>query len=209
MNLSNIQILPVFGLMLFGIFWMGGQSVAQAPQWTQPLPESLSEFLKAKETVSKEYAMSIANMPVNEVPDQGLSRLMVGGQPMQEHFGQLKMEGFEVIINMRPDAELQGFPEKEVVESLGMIYEHLPIVGPGDITFEHAQRLDELLQDYQDRNVLVHCASGNRVGALFALKAYYIDGQDVQTSMQVGEQHGLTKLRPYVQSLLLPKNIQQ
>ncbi len=147
--------------------------------------------------------MTMNDVPVNEVPDQAAERLMVGGQPTEEQFRALQLEGFDVVVNMRPNAELQDFPEQAIVESTGMVYEHLPILGPQDISFENSKRLAEILDQYTGKNIVVHCASGNRVGALFALKAFYIDQHDLETSLQIGDQHGLTKLRPLVESILL------
>ena len=34
----------------------------------------------------------------------------------------------------------------------------------------------------------VHCASGNRVGGLFAVKAFHLDGMNVEESMEIGTQ---------------------
>ncbi len=50
--------------------------------------------------------------------------------------------------------------------------------------------------------VLVHCGSGNRVGAIHALGAHYIDGQSIDDALVVGRSTGLTGFEPRVRELL-------
>jgi hypothetical protein len=134
---------------------------------------------------------------VNKISDQ----LWVGGQPSLDEFSALQQQGVVHIINLRPDNEMQGFDEGEHVELLGMTYWQLPITGVGDFTRQAAEQLHQQLADAQGP-VLVHCASGNRVGALLALRAFYLQGHDVEAALQIGRQHGLTKLEPMVLQLL-------
>ena len=51
-----------------------------------------------------------------------------------------------------------------------MAYRHIPVDGAAGLTLEKARQLRELLAD-ANGTVLVHCASGNRAGALIALAA--------------------------------------
>ena len=43
--------------------------------------------------------------------------------------------------------------------------------------------------------VLVHCGSGNRVGAIHALGARYLDGQSIDDALAVGRSTGPDRLR--------------
>ncbi|SVC09755.1 uncharacterized protein METZ01_LOCUS262609, partial [marine metagenome] len=47
-----------------------------------------------------------------------------------------------------------------------------------------------------------YCASGNRVGGLLALKAYWLDGVEPDDALEIGRQAGLTGLESAVQELL-------
>ena len=49
---------------------------------------------------------------------------------------------------------------------------------------------------------MVHCASGNRVGAMLALKAAWIDGASPEEALQLGVDAGLTRLHDRVATLL-------
>ena len=44
--------------------------------------------------------------------------------------------------------------------------------------------------------------SGNRVGALFALKAQYVDGKSTEDALSEGRAHGLKAMEPAVRQLL-------
>ncbi len=68
----------------------------------------------------------------------------------------------------------------------------LPIGRADDIAREKASVLDQILADIQGP-VLIHCASGNRVGALYALreKLYGASNEDALT---VGKAAAMTRL---------------
>ena len=125
------------------------------------------------------------------------------GQPDQVAMAVFGDNGYVAIIDMRGEREDRGMDEKAVVESLGMDYVTLPIVSEDDISFENAKKLDDLLAAY-DGPVLIHCASGNRVGALLALRQS-MNGADDSEAMAYGKQGGLTGLEPVVRARLVEK----
>ena len=106
------------------------------------------------------------------------------------------------MINLRPAAETPEIEERTLVTDNGMTYHHLPISGPGDLTRENVEKLDSLLADIGNETVLVHCASSNRVGALAALRASWLQGKSDEEALAVGNNWGLTKMQPAVEQLL-------
>ena len=105
------------------------------------------------------------------------------------------------MIDMRAADEDRGLKdEQRLVEALGMTYLLFPIAGKEDISFAKAAALDEILRGL-DGPVLVHCASGNRVGALFALRAKN-NGATSADAMLVGKAAGMTRLTKLVQERL-------
>ena len=124
-----------------------------------------------------------------------------GGQPTEDELHQAAELGYQTVVNLRTEAEEMPFDEAELVESLGMHYVSLPVAGSEGINAENARALAEVL-DRSARPILLHCGSGNRVGALFALKAYAVDGKDAATALQVGRDAGLTRLEPVVREKL-------
>ncbi|MBT8090219.1 MAG: hypothetical protein KJO01_08425 [Gammaproteobacteria bacterium] len=130
---------------------------------------------------------------------QPVNGITSAGQPDQAALKVFAVSGYAAVIDMRTAGEERGFDEQAVVEELGMDYLSFPISSDG-ISFENAAALDELLGGY-DQPVLVHCASGNRVGALLALRAS-LKGADDETALEVGKQGGLTGLEPKVREAL-------
>lgn len=123
------------------------------------------------------------------------------GQPSQEAFKGIAESGIEVVVNLRPHSELD-WNEQALVESLGMAYINLPVAGAADITHENAQALESLLAELEGKQVLVHCSSSNRVGALSALTAYKKNGGDINASVDEGKKWGLTRLESLVREKL-------
>ena len=83
-----------------------------------------------------------------------------------------------------------------------MEYVSLPISGAGDVTADNARKLHQLLQQEDDEPVFLHCASGNRVGALLAIAAHQIEGKPVDESLTLGRSAGLGSLEAKVRSVL-------
>lgn len=132
------------------------------------------------------------------------SQRFVSGQPWPESFLAIKSAGILHVINLRPDEEMDGFDEAAAVESLGMQYHHLPVSGADDISFGNAEKLDAMLSEVGEQPVLLHCASGNRVGALMALRAAAA-GADLGSALSEGRRWGLTRLEPVVRQRLLER----
>ena len=126
--------------------------------------------------------------------------ILTGGQPTTEQFETLAGLGYKTIINMRGTGE-NGSTDPAVVESLGMTYVSIPIAGAADVSEENARKLAKALAA-NEHPVVVHCASGNRIGALFAMKAYYVDGKTPEEALAIGQAAGVTRLEPVVRQQL-------
>ena len=128
------------------------------------------------------------------------SDVIVSGQPTVDQLTALKRAGVRHVINLRPAAEMD-WNEKAAVEQLGMQYHSIPVAGLSDINSANAQQLDQLLNSINGEGVLLHCASGNRVGALRALSAAK-KGASVDTAIEEGKHWGMTRLEPAVRQRL-------
>ena len=128
--------------------------------------------------------------------------LLLGGQPTEADLQAMKASGYTTIINLRGHGEAGTDVEPMLVQSLGMNYLHIPVNGAAGITVDNALRLQEALNAANDGSVVVHCASGNRVGALFALAAAEFEGLAPELALEKGRAYGLTGLEPLVRQLL-------
>lgn len=128
--------------------------------------------------------------------------LWTSGQISADQLRALKAAGFSHIINLRPETEDAGYDEPAVAKELGLSFQRLPVSGPADLTRENVVAFNQLLSKVGNGKTLVHCASGNRVGALFALRAAWLQGKSVEEALAVGRAHGLTKMEGIVSGLL-------
>jgi len=121
-------------------------------------------------------------------------------QPNSDTLAIIAEAGFSAVIDLRTDEENRGFEEADEVAKLGMQYFSIPISGPADMTYENALKLDQVLAGLHGP-VLLHCASGNRVGALFALREKQ-NGASAEEALEIGRQAGLTRSENAVKSRL-------
>jgi protein tyrosine phosphatase (PTP) superfamily phosphohydrolase (DUF442 family) len=95
--------------------------------------------------------------------NQALPNVVTAGQPGPEHFRALKAAGVEVVLDTRAPTEPRGFDEPALMRELGFEYVLIPITDQ-TLTDETLGRITETMRANADRQVLVHCASGNRIG---------------------------------------------
>lgn len=130
--------------------------------------------------------------------------IVVGGQPSEGWLAEAAAEGFTYIVDLRGTSEDRGFDEPHVVGELGMVYVAIPVSGLEGLSQANAERLDEVLSQHRQAGgkILVHCASGNRVGALFSLRSFYADGASLEEAIAAGKEAGLTRLEGSVREAL-------
>lgn len=95
-----------------------------------------------------------------------LGGVFLASQPKPEDFAQAKKGGVKTVINLRHADEIKDFDEKKVVESEGLKYINLPWDGPAELTDEVFDQARAHLKT-AERPILLHCASANRVGAVW------------------------------------------
>lgn len=123
-------------------------------------------------------------------------RFVASGQPDEAMLQAISAAGFSVVVDMRAADEERGFDEAKAIERLGMVYVLLPIASADDITLDKAAVLDQILAENQGP-VLIHCASANRVGALFALREILL-GASNDEALAVCKAAGMTRLESVV-----------
>lgn len=115
--------------------------------------------------------------------------------------------GIRRVVDLTPDAETPDFDEASAVGAAGLVYANLPLRGAGDLTRENVRAFDALMRD-ATQPVLVHCASGNRVGAMAALRAAWIDGKGAEDAVAIGKAWGLTGLEDEVRRRIAASHAQ-
>lgn len=133
-----------------------------------------------------------ASLQAGETPGVRAPRegLLTSGQPAASAWRTFADDGVVAVVNLRPDDELPGRDERAEVAAAGMAYHHIPVAGPGDLDDAKAATLWQLVEGAQGR-VLVHCASGNRVGALLAIGAAQAGAMTPEEALAFGKSAGL------------------
>lgn len=112
-----------------------------------------------------------------------------GATPVQA-LPELKKSGFVSVINFRtpeePGANIEE--SKATAAKVGLKYIHLPYRTP---TPEIAEAFLKAVAEPANQPVYIHCASANRVGAMWFIKRVKLDGWDVDRAMKEAELIGL------------------
>jgi uncharacterized protein (TIGR01244 family) len=153
-------------------------------------------FAYSQNTVEPE---AVLNVSLKNMANPA-ENIFIGGQPTKEQLVSLEKQGIKHVINLRPSGE-QNWDERQYVTSLGLSYHLIPVEGASGITEPNAILLAETLRLIGDEPVLLHCASGNRVGALIAL-GDRLSGAKKEAAIAKGKQWGLTGLEPIVREKL-------
>ena len=95
-----------------------------------------------------------------------LGDIYLAGQPSPEDFQEFKKRGVKSVLNLRTKEELD-FDEAKTIKNLGLEYHHIPIAGPDSLTDENFDKLRKLLNEKEQRPMLLHCTAANRVGAVW------------------------------------------
>ena len=129
--------------------------------------------------------------------------IVTAGRLRAEDIAVVAKTGIRHVLDLTLDSETPGFDEAAAVRAAGMQYHNLPIRGAEDLTPDNAARFDRLIVAMGAAPALIHCSSSNRVGALAALRAAWIQGQPVDAALAEGRRWGLKGLEPAVRERLV------
>lgn len=129
-----------------------------------------------------------------------LPGVLTGGIPSAEQLARAHAAGYKTVISLLSPEEASD--EATEVRAAGLRFWSIPIAGASDLTEANALQLSAAMNELGAQPLIVHCASGNRVGALLALKAYYVDHASKEGAIELGQRAGLTSLLPAVQEQL-------
>jgi uncharacterized protein (TIGR01244 family) len=125
------------------------------------------------------------DLPNLHEPREGV---LTSAQPTEAGLLEAAARGCLTVVNLRSEGE-DGALENEasLVEALGMRYVWIPVT-PDTITAEKVAAFGEAVKG---GNVLVHCASANRVGALWLLHRVRGEGAALEEAKDEARAIGL------------------
>ena len=113
-----------------------------------------------------------------------------GGETSPDAIAALAQQGFTSVVNLRLPTE-PGVPEEAAtVEAAGLRYFHLPM-NPNAPEVETVERFLDVAADTSNQPVFIHCASANRVGAVWAIKRVVQDGWTREQAIQEAQAIGM------------------
>ena len=146
-------------------------------------------------------AGAVAELGLQNVAEP-VPNLITAAQPTREQVGQLRAMGYERFISLQlPEEPGAGWEEVGVPEA-GGVFQRIPVAGPGDLTRENVEALAAALAASGGQETVLYCASSNRVGALLALKAFWLDGAEAEDALSLGRQAGMRALEPEVRRII-------
>lgn len=127
--------------------------------------------------------------PINEVRPG----LHAGGQPSAAQLQALAAQGVRTVIDLRQPDEDRGYDETAQAEALGLRYVRIPVAGADGLDAANVRAVHQALQQSQGP-VLLHCASGNRAGAVLALVNVRYEHASPDQALPLGQRAGLKSL---------------
>jgi len=127
--------------------------------------------------------------------------LLVGGQPTIEQIDQANELGYKSIMSVQSSDEEGARALGPHTASLEMRYVRFAISEDKDLTEAKAWEFAATLGTLEPP-IIVHDATGRRVGAMLALKAFFVDGLSAEEAYEVGEKAGMSDLAPTVKKLI-------
>lgn len=116
--------------------------------------------------------------------------IVTAGQPTDEALTDIQQAGFKAVLNLRTEQE-GSLEEKPKVEALGMDYYNIPI-GRDGFSLGMVEELEEILADPENRPLVIHCGSSQRVGALWYIHQVLNEGKGEDAALAEGKKAGLT-----------------
>lgn len=192
------------GLSILCLFLLASCKSGMSPDTGPKAPVTADET----ETPSQPIETQKADPPAQEsrdmieIPNATMyEEYLVGGQPGSQDYAAMRKEGYTTVIDLRLADEDGARSNQADAEGAGMSYVRIPVAGAEGLDRANVEAFARALADASGP-VVVHCKSGNRVGAMFALKAHWLDGRSARDALEAGKEAGLTSLEETVAGLL-------
>lgn len=120
-----------------------------------------------------------------------LDKVFLAGQPTAEDFKLAKsQDGLKFVINLRTSEELE-YDEAAALKGLGIEYLHLPVQSSAALKDEVFDKARKALADKKNHPVMMHCASANRVGAVWLAYRVLDDKVPYEKALEEAKKVGL------------------
>ncbi|MBL4634584.1 MAG: hypothetical protein JKY56_11965 [Kofleriaceae bacterium] len=140
--------------------------------------------------------------PPIEIPNGRLYQgFIVGGLPSKAQFDAALAVDIEAAMSLMTNGETGGSEIASYASSQGVRYLHFSIDGIDGLTEANAWEFAATLS-MLDKPAIIHSKEGRRVGAIFALMAYFVDELSAEEAYEIGVEAGMGDFSVRVRKLL-------
>lgn len=127
---------------------------------------------------------------------------IVGGLPTRENFDAAAEAGIDSALSLMANDE-DGIREvAPYASSIGIRYIRFTVRNPQDLTESMAWQFASSL-GMVGSPAIIHSGGGERVGAMFALVAFFVDENSADDAIAIGMQAGMGSLATHVRSVMI------
>ncbi|NCN28047.1 hypothetical protein GW915_10770 [bacterium] len=164
---------------------------------SKQVSKDAAHFLNAIQTDSK----------LGSLKAPQLWHMNFSAQPSKKDLANAKKAGVEVVISLRNEKE-NPYNEAAEAKKLGLEYHQIPLFDDkGEIDSKSVAKLEELHHATHKQKQLIHCSSGNRAAAWFAIHVAKKHQLSADDSEKIGEKLGMDKDNMKTQTRTFIKNI--
>jgi len=127
-----------------------------------PTPPTTDGTPKANPPEGKLEPVTIGKLKAHKFGD-----IYFAAQPGAEDFAEFKELGVTTVIDLRDEGENRGLDEAAVLSDLKIEYHNPGFKSAPTLTDPIFRRVRDLMANKDNQPLLVHCASANRVGAVW------------------------------------------
>ncbi|MHB1194444.1 MAG: protein tyrosine phosphatase family protein [Longimicrobiales bacterium] len=128
--------------------------------------------------------------------------LLTAGQLTESQMEALIQAGFKTFVSLRLPSEDGAGWEEAYAARRGVSFTRVPVDGRAGLTRANAEAVDLILKAASDGKTALYCGSANRVGALLAMRAHWLEGATPEEAMALGRAAGMRSMEPDVARLL-------
>ena len=148
---------------------------------------TISAFAFAEDKVESLKPLTLTN----QLKATAYRGIFFSGQPTEKQMRELRKQGFATVISLRDPSESSGYDEPAVAKANGLNFVRVPVSGAKAMTPEKVDQITRAVVQHRSQGrVLVHCASGGRVGlwagAHFKKDHGYSDADAMKVAADIG-----------------------
>lgn len=179
------------------------ETKAPTPEQSPPEPAPISASEPPPPTPTEATEPAPEPPPISIPNGRLYNGYVVGGLPSAVQFDEATAAGFDSAMSLMANEE-DGIGEiARYASSMGVRYIRFTIEGKDDLNESMAWQFASTLA-MLGRPAIIHSADGERVGAIFALMAFFVDDVPAQEALTLGRSAGMGNLEEHVRSIISP-----